>query len=586
VRSDHWLKTAADTPLRELVAGLDAIGSAPIPYARMPVRARTAFGAEFSTWADIAGETVQSLLSYPYAGDATVLALVAAAEDTVKRYRMPAAIKRVGAVAATRRLLDELDDADRRMLSGRLFGPQQCTIQDIAEQIGVHWAWVSRHLPRAQARFAELLTDPAHREVEECARELAGQLGSYTPAKAVTAALRQRGIQPGSEVAHVLLYVGGPYTPAGEWWQTEGGQERAAAAADAAFARYGAPPAAQLHQVLEQSGMTPGSAAAYASSHLQVKRYGGKYVPWGDTAAVRAEAVLHMRGTPATVDEILSAIGSDIAQTEGSLKTLLYKGDRFIRTSRRRWGLRVWDVEEYSGIADAIGARIDRAGGSIRVDELTADVLASFPDIAEASVFSYTHTLAFIIKDGIIRRRKAGDRWPKVPDLNSVRGAFRNGDNEIRLSIPVERELLRGSGLALPVAAAAALGIKPSGDRQFAGPQCIVRVTWPLTSTHGARVGSLREAAGVVSAKDGDTLVLAFDTRARTFGVEVIRPDTPIGQRMSRHLGHRDVTDTALSEALDCNPDNIERVLRRRGDDALADYARTLVRRGRANRSA
>lgn len=177
MRSDHWLKTAADTPLRDLVAGLDAIGRAPIPYARMPVRARTAFGAEFSTWGDIAGETVQSLLSYPYAGDATVLALVDAAEDTVKRYRMPTAIKRVGAAAATQRLFDELGEADRLMLSGRLFGPQQCTIQDIAEQVGVHWAWVSRNLPRVQARFAELLTDPAHREVGECARELADQLG-------------------------------------------------------------------------------------------------------------------------------------------------------------------------------------------------------------------------------------------------------------------------------------------------------------------------------------------------------------------------------------------------------------------------
>ena len=56
------------------------------------------------------------------------------------------------------------------MLSGRLFGPQQCTIQDIAEQIGVHWAWVSRHLPRAQARFAELLTGDRANPVVDAAR--------------------------------------------------------------------------------------------------------------------------------------------------------------------------------------------------------------------------------------------------------------------------------------------------------------------------------------------------------------------------------------------------------------------------------
>lgn len=582
--SDHWLKTAADTPLRDLVDSLDAIGTAPIPYARMPVRARTAFGAEFTTWADIAGETVQSLLTRQHAGHGTIKALIGAAEDTVKRYQMSAAIKRVGAAAATRRLLDELDDADRLMLTGRLFGPQQRTNQDIGEQLGVHGVWVTRHLPRAQAKFAELLTDPAHREVEECARELAGQLGSYTPAKAVTAALRQRGIKPGSPVAQVLLYVAGPYMPAGEWWQAAGGQERATAAADAVFARDGAPPAPQLHQALEQSGMTPGSAAAYASSHLQVRRYGGKYVPWGDTAAVRAEAVLHMRGTPATVGEILSAIGADIDQTEGSLKALLYKEDRFIRTSRLRWGLRAWDVEEYSGIVDAIGARIDRAGGSIPVDELTADVLASFPDVAEASVIAYTHTLAFVIKDGIIRRRKSGDRWPKVPDLNRVRGTFRNGDNEIRISIPVDRELLRGSGLPLPVAAA--LGIKPSRERRFAGPHCIVRVMWPLSSTHGAQVGSVREAALAVAAKLGDTLVLAFNPKARTVHVDVVSATTPVGERLRRHLGRRDVTEAALTQALNCCPEEIEDVLRKRGDDILADYTCSVLSQEWTDRSA
>lgn len=585
MKSDDWLKTAADTPLRELIAGLDTVGAAPIPYARMPARAHTAFGAEFSTWADIAGETVQSLQTRRHAGDGTIAALVAAAEDTVTRYQAPVVAEHVGAAVATSRLLNELDEADRVMLAGRIWGLQQRTKQEIGEQLGVPGVWVSRHLPRAQAKFAELLADPAHREVAERASALSSRLGPYESAETVTAELEQLGVDLDSVAGQIMLHLAGPYTPAGAWFQAPGGQQRAADVVGALFDRYGAPPAAEVHQGLEQIGMTAGSVAGYVSSHLQVLRIGDKLVPWGDTTTVRAEAVLHMRGSPATVEEILAAIG-DTHISAATLRDLLFHEDRFIRTSRRRWGLRVWDVEEYSGIADAVGARIDRAGGSIRVDELYADLVASLPDVAATSIQAYMHTLAFVIKGDVIRRRRPWDRWPKVPDLNSVRGAFRHGDNEIRLAFPVDQNLLRGSGLPLPAAAAAALRVKPSRQRKFTGPHGAVRVLWSLSSTHGPRVGSLRGLAGALGARLGDTLVLAFDLDARTVRSDVIAGRTLVGERLRRHLGRSEVTEAALSAALDCAPADIEDVLRRRGDDALADYTSAVLSRSWADRSA
>lgn len=584
VRSDDWLKTSADTPLRELVDGLDTIGAAPIPYARMPARARTAFAAEFSTWADITGETVHSLMTRRQAGDGTIVALVAAAEDTVRRYQVPVVVERVGAAEATGRLLDELDEADRVMLGGRIWGLQPRTKQDIGEQLGVPGVWVSRHLTRAQAKFAELLADPVHREVAEHAGELSERLGPYESAETVTTELQRLGVGLSSEAGQVMLHLAGPYTPAGAWFEAPGGQQRAVEVVGALFGRYGAPPVAEVHQGLEQLGMTAGSVAAYVRHHLQVLCVGAKLVPWDDTVAVRAAAVLHMRGSAATVEEIRSSVG-DIDISVGTLRDMLFREEQFIRTSRRRWGLRVWDVQEYSGIADAVGTRIDRAGGSIRVDELYADLVASLPDVAHTSITAYMHTLAFVINGEVIRRRRPRDRWPKVPELNSVRGAYRRGDNEIRVSFPVDRNMLRGSGMAFPAAAAAALRVKPARHRKFTGPHGVVRVVWSLSSIHGPRVGSLREPAGAVGAKLGDTLVLAFDLDARTVRADVIAGHAVAGERLHRHLGHRDVTETALSAALDCEPQDIEDVLRRRGDDALADYSAALLRRW-ANRSA
>jgi hypothetical protein len=292
------------------------------------------------------------------------------------------------------------------------------------------------------------------------------------------------GVEQTSDAGRALLHLAGPYTPVGAWFEASRAPQRRPRRY---FDRCGAPPAAKVHQALEQIGMAPGSVTAYLSSHQQVRWIGERFVLWGDTAAVRAEAILHARGTPATLDEIHAAIG-DIGISASTLQGMLFHEEQFVRTSRRQWGLRAWDVEEYSGIADAIGARVDRAGGRMRVAELLDDMQTSFPDIAESSIKAYTHTPAFVIEDDWIRRRTRRDRWPEVPDLNSVRGAFRNGDSEIRLAFPVNHDMLRGSGLALP--AAADLGVQPTWRREFTGPHGTVRVMWPLSSSHGAQVGS------------------------------------------------------------------------------------------------
>jgi hypothetical protein len=122
----------------------------------------------------------------------------------------------------------------------------------------------------------------------------------------------------------------------------------------------------------------------------------------------------------------------------------------------------------------------------------------------------------------MVRRRTAADKWPSVPPLNTVRGAFRNGHNEIRLAVPVTTEVLRGSGQAIHPAVAAAFGVAPGARQVFASPHGEVTVFWKLSSTSGANVGSLRAQAVAVEATVRDTLVLAF--RLDEASLEVTRP--------------------------------------------------------------
>lgn len=134
-------------------------------------------------------------------------------------------------------------------------------------------------------------------------------------------------------------------------------------------------------------------------------------------------------------------------------------------------------------------------------------------------------TLVFIHKYGVVRRRTTADSWPPVPPLRTVRGAFRNGDDDIRVALPVTSELLRGSGHALHKAAAAAAGVSPGQPRTFPGPHGEVTLSWNLSSTHGTNLGSLRVLAGAVDATLGDTLVVAPRPRDGSVGVTRIGPD-------------------------------------------------------------
>lgn len=170
-----------------------------------------------------------------------------------------------------------------------------------------------------------------------------------------------------------------------------------------------------------------------------------------------------------------------------------------------------------------------------------------------------------------MRRRTADDEWPTVAPLNTVRGAFFNGRNEIRLALPVTTEVLRGSGQAIHPAVADAVGVGPGQRRVFASAHGEVTVFWKLSSTSGANVGSLRAQAVALEATTRDTLVLAFRLDDASLEVTRLGPDEPALQRLSALLGHTVHSPAAaLAASLRCRRSDVAAVLRARGDADLA----------------
>jgi hypothetical protein len=500
-----------------------------------------------------------------------VQALVEAAEDAVAQYRDALVADRVGAEAAVRRLLDRVDERDRVLLA-RLWSGQLESQRALAARLGVNVSSVHRNQPRAQARLAELVAEPAHQEVRECASSLGHRLGPYTAEGAVAAELSRLGVHAGSESAQVLLYLAGPYARRGEWFEntTTSGQRQAGAAVDAVFVRCPAPSHEALVHALTSLGMSADVADVYLRNRVALRRFGDVWVRWGDSPADRAEAVLHARGTAATPGDLITAIGADSVGYR-ALRDTLYADHRFVRTSRLCWGLRGWGVDEYAGVFHEIAARIDAGGGEANVDELIRSILSSFPDVAENSIRANLSALAFVCERGVVRRRADTDGWPPVPALITARGAFRNGDNEVRLALPVTTDVLRGSGQQLRPAVAAALGLSPGQQCLFSSPYGQVIVTWRLSSTNGPNIGSLRALATARGATRRDMLLLVFRLDRSSLDAESVGAELAGVERLQRLLGRRVRTPAAaLATSLGCERDEVAAVLRRRGDHSIA----------------
>lgn len=565
----------AHTPLRELIVGLDVVAAKPIPYAQLPRRARTDYSTEFVRWSDIADQTVHSLLSRRRgAGRSTVSAVLAAAKDAVAKHQLATTGARVGARAAVQRLLDDLDDRDRAIVMDRVFTQRPLTQGDVAERHGMNKAWVHRHEPRSRTRLAEMLADQVHREILDHAEELSRRLGPYVPGDAVAAELRRLDVDPDGEIADVLLHLAGPYVQLGEWFENTatGGEQQAGDAIADVFAQCSAPTTEMLTHALAAIGMPAAVASNYIRTRAGWRSFGAVWVRWGNTSAAKAEAVLHVRGAPATADDIYAAIGPG-PTTPKSVREAIYRDDRFARVSRQTWGLRAWGLNEYVGIAEEIGTCIDATGGKANIAELIHELLSRHPDVAEDSIKLTLNTLAFITEGDMVRRRRETDEWPAVAPLRAARGAFRNGHNEIRWATTATSEVLRGSGRPIHPAVATAIGVSPGQRRSFSSPHGELEVAWRLTSTNGPSVGSVRALAQNVGAVQDDTLVLVFRVDENSVDVTRIGVGVAGVARLRPLLGHVVRSPgAALAASLGCRrADEAAAVLRKRGDDDLAD---------------
>jgi len=242
-------------------------------------------------------------------------------------------------------------------------------------------------------------------------------------------------------------------------------------------------------------------------------------VTWKESVVDKAVAILALRGKPTSMDVIISEIGE--SYSIAGARDRLRADPRVVRVNKTEFGLRAWGLEEYSGITEEITERIKRGGGVADLESVVTELVTTF-DVAEISVRTYCSAPMFVIEEGMIRLRSFDEHLKVSEDLTRVKGVYRINSQRISMLFSVDKDTLRGSGRPLVPALTAALRAQPGQECTYQGRDGSIRVTWPMTGALGGSRGSIRDLILSLGAREGDRVLLIFDTEQMTVEYSLI----------------------------------------------------------------
>ena len=470
-------------------------------------------------------------------------------------------------------LLEMLRDREGRLFAERNLSPNPPTLQKLAEREGLSRERVRQLCARAGTELLARIESPDLSLFRWRIDEIASTVRAGVPAgdALVESTLNRacRDLVRDREVEQLMLWAAGPYRVRDGWLMRDGsliprlpvGEEflpvetSLSLDAIAAWVETHDFPAEAISQIMEQSA---------------VRKFGDVWVCWSGTVLDKAEIVLNILNRPADSVEIVDRIGE--GHTERSVRGRLFQDDRFLRVGKREWALATWGLEEYSGIAQEILERIERDGGSTPLEPLVHELVGTF-GVSETSVRTYAEAPKFVLSDGYVRLRRSDEGHSVDQRVESVRGLFPDPARRlVHLTIQVDADVQRGSGMSTKEPVAAALGLGP-GDRLtfVTDPKGSLLVSWPETGVQGPTLGSTRALAESAQAGDGDELLLTFDLEGKTACARRISEEDSDVASLTGLQADRGQEVSVLADSLGCRRSAVRSILARRGDRRVLD---------------
>lgn len=479
-------------------------------------------------------------------------------------------------------LLGGLDDAERMVYEQRVLRvsvDHAPTLEELGQALGVTRERVRQVQANANDAVQSLLTSQRFRPLLWRAADLRSSLGTAAPldGEESAAVLDRclRGVSPDCRLLAqgVLLHLSGPYRCRDGWLELSVAPDLAAAALVGIADTYGLLSLMAAYNWLTAEGVRPAFHDAWLERSGRFRRIGTTLVVWSGSVVDKSVAILALRGKPADAETLVAEIGE--GHSPRTAQNGFLADARLVRVGRSEWGLRSWNLEEYTGITDEIAQRIQAAGERARLDDVVDEIVRQF-DVKRTSVRVYAEAPMFVVEDGWVRLRGDDEPFEFEEPIASCKGVYHPSHDRLSVTTLVDRETLRGSGRVFPAGAATILNVAPGQSRTFVWDGGEIGVTWPASAAFGPSLGSSRALALSVGAQEGDQLRLDFNLTSGRVSCERIPPavnELPLVEALKLlsgvDCGGDPVSKIAL--ALHTSISEVRRRLIERGDSLVAE---------------
>ena len=421
---------------------------------------------------------------------------------------------RVGALVDN--LLAELDERQRAILTRRVWRyASKATLEEIGELLNVTRERVRQLEGSVISEVRALLDTNSTTVIEDRATELRRLIGSALPIDSKSfkdlSRWSVRDVSAGNAEAGrlMLMWLAGPYQESQGWLRLKDGSPD--------------PKGADLRERCDDGGFMPDELVAHVLTELQVRpevqenwieAVGGfRRVPGGwldSSGSILDQAIrfLAFRGVPMTTDEILEGIGRTDASAR-SIRQRLFEDPRAVRVSKGDIGLRAWGHDEYTSLADEMLDELEKAGGSMPLDLMVERLVDQF-GVSPNSIRMYAGRPLFLVDgSGRIQVRPDDQPYEVHDDLLRVPFCYELSPTTAAWRVPVDRDILRGSGRHIAEQLAGWLRLRPGNTASLSNPIRPIAVAWRAWAQPD--IGSLKPFAEELGCRLGDWLVLVFD---------------------------------------------------------------------------
>lgn len=470
-----------------------------------------------------------------------------------------------------------LDERELDILTQRLLklGSKRTTLDEIGQSHGVTRERVRQLEGRMLARFRRALHQPRFRTVRWALFQLELGLGAFAPETEVPF----NSESDEADSFRLLLHVSGYVHDAATCAIRRDGYRLPHPASVPLVGDGPIIDEVALKEDLEQEGVAEQHLSFAISRVAGIKRLEGQLVLWPRNMAHKGVAVLAVRERPMTPNEIADVIAEGFNRR--GFRDRLFQDERVSRSSRHHVALRSWELPEYGGVVPSMIERLQ--DGPAALDELAQELASSF-GVSPNSVMMYSAAPVFRTSKGQIELRSADDPYIPINAPWKVPGLYRHDSDRLAWHVRIDRDVLRGSGRAVPDEIGIFLGGGPPMAVKLKHAEKETPLAWAETSHVGPHIGSIREIALANGGDEGDLLRLVFDRADLSISASLV-DTSPAGDppevlaRLTGLGAPNVVSRAAFAESLGVSDEDPVAVLRARDDHSVADLVDRLPAR-------